>query len=29
MEPGDADELSEPLALAVVKVESIGAGGDE
>jgi hypothetical protein len=27
MQPGDADELSEPLALAGVKVESISAGG--
>jgi hypothetical protein len=26
-QPGDADELSEPLAFAVVKVESISAGG--
>jgi hypothetical protein len=27
MQPGDADELSELLALAVVKIESISVGG--
>jgi hypothetical protein len=27
MQPSDADELSEPLALAVVKVERISAEG--